>query len=56
MDDLYAQQRSCARKRQFPDKAKAKQVAKKYVQVKPYLCRFCGMYHLGHRHGAEWEL
>lgn len=55
--DLYAQERSCARKRRFLTRQEAKKVIKQKPQYgKPYLCRFCGCFHLGHRHNAEWEM
>lgn len=53
--DIYAQERTCARKRRFFNRSDAKAVARKYDGVKPYLCRYCGVFHLGHRHGAAWE-
>lgn len=57
MDSLYAQSRQCARKRRYPTRAAAKAVIKENPQYgKPYLCRWCGVFHLGHRHGAEWEM
>lgn len=54
-DNFYGQQRSCARKRRYINKPEAKQAAKLYPGTKPYLCQYCGVFHIGHRHGAEWE-